>query len=300
MRVEELKNGMVEDFKTYCKKVRMVLDDSYLEDEDLRNFEVNDEDPTYVLLNEDNKIIGAVSLMMDKYFVSGRKGRIRILHAVETNLEAYRLMFETILKKAKDIDKIFYFVPEKNPELQHILQELCFEIERHSYLLEREAIGVAEPTFSEGYDLRPLVFGRDECLWCEVRNESFAKLLGHETPVTSEMISKMQDSASYLKGGMMILYHNEKPVGIIRAVKEFYKDEFRTYIGPIAIKPDYQGKGLGKNLLRAGLKFGIDNGLCKAFLTVNGENDKAISLYIREGFRKELKLTCFNYNLAVK
>lgn len=300
MRIEELKNNMADEFKLYCKSFRMELDDSYLEDEELENFELNEENPTYTLLDEEDKIIGAASLVIDDYFKRGRKGRIRILHTVETKFEAYRLMFETILKKAKDIDKIFYFVPEKNAALQEILQKLSFKVERHSYLLEREALVVTEPIFPEGYELRPLVFGRDEHLWCEVRNESFAKLSGHETPVTPEMISKMQYSDAHLEDGMMILYHNSRPVGIIRAAKELHKNEPHTYIGLIAVKPEYQGTGLGRSLLRAGLKFGAEKGLPKALLTVNGENDKAISLYLGEGFRKELKLSCFNYDLVAK
>ncbi len=35
-----------------------------------------------------------------------------------------------------------------------------------------------------------------------------------------------------------------------------------------ALKPEYHGKGLGKNLLRTGIQFGIDHGMPKAMLSV--------------------------------
>lgn len=56
-------------------------------------------------------------------------------------------------------------------------------------------------------------------------------------------------------------------------------------IAGIAIHPDFQGKGLGRALLRAVLAelAGLGCGRCR--LLVATDNGRAFSLYRREGFR---------------
>jgi mycothiol synthase len=52
----------------------------------------------------------------------------------------------------------------------------------------------------------------------------------------------------------------------------------------IAIDPDFQGLGLGRALLLAGLDSLADRGLTTAMLYVEAENEPALSLYRDEGF----------------
>ncbi|MCA1032936.1 GNAT family N-acetyltransferase [Bacillus timonensis] len=293
MYVQQLTVDRLSDFIAYCRYYRDIIDQSYLYEEELASFTPNKENPTYLLVNKDRKIIGVASLIIDSYFKKGKKGRFRIFHA--ENIQGYKLLFKHILSHTTEIERVFIFTPDKNKPLQHALQQLDFEIERYSFVLEREDLPIIEPSFPKDYQLLPFKFQQDEQLWCEVRNEAFSNLAGSETPITVEMVEKMQHWEDHVQGGMMILYHQTEPVGVLRVAKEENEDGLRTFIALLAIKKSYQGQGLGGQLLRAGLRFGSNLGMPRALLTVNAENENAVSLYLREGFKKTETMICYHY-----
>lgn len=297
MNIKPLKQNKINDFIDFCKKHRNDLDDSLLYDEDLEKFEPNNENPTYILTNEKDDIIGAVSLVIDEYNKRGKKGRFRIMHSETCELADYDLMLKAILTHTQDINKIFLFIKEENKKTANILHLLNFHIERYAVVLQREALDITPSVFPKDYSLKTFKPGEDENAWCEVRNAAFATLAGSETPMTPDMVSKMLDSNNNLDGGMLILYHKDKPVGIVRASKEFENGETYTFIGPLAVKPEYQHIGLGKNLLRAALNYGKSQGMPKAMLTANADNFHALDLYFKENFKKIECAICYNYHI---
>lgn len=297
MKIEYLKEERIKDFTDYCRKYRDQIDESFLYEEDLEDFKPDEENPTYVLLNDGDEIIGAASLIIDAYHKRGKKGRFRIFHAALPVKEAYGMMLSSILKHTDGLDKIIVFMPEENKVMTNMLELVDFNIERYSYVLERDELEVPEAVFPEEFELKTYEPGRDEEAWCEVRNAAFAKLAGNETPIIPEQVREMAKEKDFIEGGMMLLYHKDKPAGVIRAIKEVERGEAYTFIAPIAIKPEYQGRGLGRNLLRAALRFGQSVGMPKAMLCVNGENDKALGLYLKEGFRKIQSVVCYKYDL---
>ncbi|WP_203248564.1 GNAT family N-acetyltransferase [Sporosarcina beigongshangi] len=297
MRIEALKNGQIDDFLKYCKKHRMELDDSYLYDEDLRDFELNDENPTYIVTNQQGDLMGAVSLIIDDYSKRGRKARFRIFHSEIGNLECYSMMMQAVLKHTDGLDKVFLFVPSVNTKLMELIEGLEFTVERYSFVLAREDIEVPESDLPRDYEIRPFKSGRDEEIWCEVRNAGFAKLQGSETPITPEMVRKMMADENHIEGGAMILYHRDWPVGVIRGSDDEYENSAIMDIGPIAIIPEYQGKGLGRSLLRASLRFAKEKSYDRTILCVNADNERAKVLYIQEGFRQVEAVTCYKYDL---
>jgi mycothiol synthase len=137
----------------------------------------------------------------------------------------------------------------------------------------------------------------DEAIWCEVRNAGFAKLRGSETPITPEMVTKMISSEDNIEGGSMILYHNDRPVGVVRGAKDEYEDSPIMNIGPLALIPEYQGKGLGRCLLRASLRLAKERSYKRTILCVNAENERAKALYIQEGFKQVEAVVCYKYDL---
>lgn len=297
MRVEALKKERIDDFVKYCKSHRDELDDSFLYDEDLKEFEPNDENPTYIATNGQGQLIGAASLIIDEYNKRGKKGRFRIFHAEAENTQCYRMLMQEILKHTEGLDKVFLFVPLTNSKLMAVMEELKFNVERYSFLLIREDLEISEACLPESYEIRRFRAGRDEEIWCKVRNEGFAKLQGSETPVTPEMVTKMISGEDYIEGGLMILYHKEKPVGVVRGAKDEYEGKPIMNIGPLAIIPEYQGKGLGRLLIRTSLGFAKEKGYDRTILCVNAENERAKSLYIQEGFKQVEAVVCYKYDL---
>ncbi|MGX6443683.1 GNAT family N-acetyltransferase [Neobacillus sp. K501] len=297
MRVEELRDERLADFIAYCRKHRLEVDDSYLYEQDLRDFELSAENPTYIMTNQSGVVVAAASLIIDDYHKRGKRARFRIFHSELEDANGYQLLMEAILKHTKDLDKVFLFIPVENRELTKYIEELKFTVERYSFLLVRAEQDVPAYTLSKEYEIRPFMPGQDEEIWCQVRNAGFAKLQGSETPVTPEMVKKMIAERDYLEGGMMILFHKDRPVGVIRGSDDEYENSPIMNIGPIAIIPEYQGKGLGRCLLRASLRFAKEQTYDKTVLCVNGDNEHAKALYLQEGFKQVSAVACFQYFL---
>ncbi|UOY93138.1 GNAT family N-acetyltransferase [Ectobacillus sp. JY-23] len=295
MKIKPLHTSEIDAFLSYCKEQRHTLDDSFLVDEELAQFVVNAENPTYIAVDEKEQIIGTASLLVNEYLKRGNRSRFRIFHAASQ--EAYEGLFQAILPHAKGLDKLFLFVPEHNQTLRQAVEALSFEIERYAYGLERTTAEVSTPVIPEEYTLKTFAFGQDEADYCTVRNAGFAKLSGSETPITPEEVAKTRQREDTIEGGTFLLYHNKKPVGLIRTYKEEHNGAPHLGIGPLAIIPSYQGKGLGRQLLRVALSFGHTIGLQNALLSVNAENEHATKLYMDEGFTKAIAFICYQKQL---
>lgn len=295
MRVERLEKERVLDFVAYCKKHRSELDDSYLYDFDLMKFQAGNENPTYLALNQQDEIIGAASLVMDDYHKRGKRARFRIFHCEPQDLQCYQQLLEAVLKHTASLEKVFLFIPIGNKKLIEMIEGLKFSVERYAFLLVREDLDVAEVELPEGYELKGFRPGQDEENWLTVRNAAFSTLKGSETPLTTEGVKTLLTDDDYLEGGMMILFHQGKPVGVIRGADDEYEEAPIMNIGPVAILPEYQGRGLGRSLLRASLRFAKEKGYKRTILSVNGENERAQALYIQEGFKQVDAVACYQY-----
>lgn len=298
MKIEVLKNERMADFVDYCKRHRSEIDDSFLYDEDLRDFEANHENPTYIATDEKGVIVAVASLIVDDYNRRGKKGRFRIFHSEIENIECCKELLLAILGHVEGLNKLNVFVPVVNKKLMEIVEALSFEVERYSFLLVRGDAEVPALNLPVDYEIRAFRAGVDEGTWCEVRNAGFAKLQGSETPATPEMIAKMILSEDNIEGGMMIMYHKERAVGVVRGERDEYEDSPIMNIGPLAIIPEYQGKGLGRILLRASMQLAKEKGYDRTVLCVNGENERAKALYIQEGFKQVEAVICYKYSLA--
>ncbi|WP_342429620.1 GNAT family N-acetyltransferase [Neobacillus sp. FSL H8-0543] len=296
MKVEALKSEKIKEFVEYCKKHRTEVDDSYLYEEDLDGFEPNLENPTYILTNQ-GEIIGAASLIIDEYNRQGNRARFRIFHTELTDVIYYKQLMDALLQHTAGLEKLYIFIPLKNKRLMDAIEKSDFSIERYSFILVREDVDVPEWSLPKDYSVRAFRPGEDEEIWSEVRNAGFATLRGSETPKTPEMVEKLVLSNDYIPGGMQILFHLEKPVGVVRGAKDEYENAPIMDIGPLAIIPEYQGKGLGRLLLRAALQFAKEKSYNRSILSVNGENERAKSLYLQEGFQEVEGFVCYEYLL---
>lgn len=295
MRVEYLEDKRIKDFIGYCKRYRTNIDNAYLTDEELESFVLNEESPTYILLDDDNKIVGAASLVLDKYHRMEKVGRFRIFHSSKLSSETYKLMLSSVLNHGEGLNELINFAKEDDKETRNILEQLDFTIECYLYAMIRGEKPIKEVSFPEGFELRTFKKGRDEEDWCEIRNIGFGTTDSAMNP--EEVSIYWEDDNGYIEGGMMLLYHENKPVGSIRASEFFEDGTCYILISNVCVKPEYRKRGLGKNLLRAGLQFGKDRGMPRAALDVDTENENALDLYINEGFIKDDSNVCYKYNL---
>jgi mycothiol synthase len=296
MIISKLEEDRIEQFIDYCRNYGYEHDDSYIGEDDLntRDFIPDEGNPTYIVTDETSRIVGAASLMINE-FQNYNKCRIRILHCISGDKEVYLKMINSLLSHVV-VDNIYLFLPEDKNNIGEILKECGFKIQRYSYVLVKKDCEYKKPVFPKGFYLKPYRINTDDDIWCNIINTCFATLAGH-MDMKSDLLYKYLISENYLEGGLMILWNTVMPIGLLHVAKQNGGSKVMASIEQIAIIPEYQGKGLGRNLLRAGIDFGKRNGLSDTSLSVNGENSKAANLYISEGFIKEVALVCYNKKL---
>lgn len=292
MKVEQLKNERIGDFLKYCRKHRSEVTSGTIQEQDLETFKLDD-NPTYVLIDEENHIKGTVSLIIDDYAISAKKGHIRIFHSEIPEREIYEQLLNKIKYHTECLDSLYFFIKEDDEKTAEILISIGFVNGGYSFTMIREDTVFKEPLFPEGFELKTFQIGRDEEDWCTIRNIGF----GDEGLMSPDMVHIFYDDEAYIDGGMKILYHKEKPVGTIRIVKEYEENVAYAYIGSVCVKPEYRGKGLARNMLRAAILFGKDNGLSKTSLEVGVKNKNALLLYTHEGFVKLYGSAAYDYPL---
>lgn len=293
LRIEALRPELREQFLDYCRKYRGEIDDSFLYEEDLREFLPGPDNPTYVALDRDGRVAGAVSLILDELRRRSGKARFRILHAETEDPGVYKSLLEAAASQARGMKEWFAFVPGTNRGLAGVMEKLSFYVERYSSLLVRDCSCTPATELPGGYRLRPFRPESDAEAWCVVRNRGFANLMGSDTPVTPEMVLQMAAGERSLEDGMIILCDGERPVGVVRGSDDEYEGRPIMNIGPLALLPEYQGRGLGRTLLRAALELARSRGYAKAILCVNGENERAKALYLSEGFELAESAVCY-------
>lgn len=292
MTVEKLTNSKIPQFKEYFGKYSHEQDES---NPPLDDFLINDNEPAY-LLTKGNEIIGAASLMIYPEYREVKHARFRIFHSKEPLKANYTILLNKILEHTRGLKSVYCFIEDKFSAVWNIWEELGFTARRFAWILERETTTYTMSEFPKGFELKTFRDGIDENNWCAIINEAFEHILGH-VRMTPQKIEHWRLDTAYIAGGMKLLWHNDKPVGILAMIKENHNNEDTIFIEAIGILNDYRGKGLGKNLLRAGIEYAANFGSTKVMLSVNAENDNAAELYFREGFTKEALYKCYYYDV---
>ena len=65
----------------------------------------------------------------------------------------------------------------------------------------------------------------------------------------------------------------------------------------LSVREGFRGRGLGRQLLRHEINLATRNGLTSIYLSVSGENDLALGLYLSEGFKLEKTVACYSRNV---
>ncbi len=296
MYIEKVTNENKEKFLDYCRKHYHEVDESYLSEEDLADFSVDGEAPAFILL-EENVVIGAVSLVFSDYMKRAKQIRFRIFHSEKKELSTYSLLLNTVLPYVEGMKSVFIFVNSKNKLDCQLYEELQFIIERTACVYVRDSLPIEEPNFREGLTVRPFVFGQDEDVWCEVRNDAFSRLKGHETPIIPDSLKFLREEEDYVEGGLMMVYDDENPIGIVRVTKDFDNGEWHSFLSTMCVKYVYHRQGIGRALLRYAMRYGAEHGMTKSMLSVDGANHSAISLYKSEGFTEYYTMICYRLEM---
>lgn len=251
---------------------------------------LNGRELAYVL-EESGEIQGVASLILEGFEKVG-KARFRILHVAQPDQESYRILIDALMPRIKHLNSAFAFIPEELTITRQIWEDLGFTIERYAWVLERDITRLIPSSWTGNYSLKPLRRGKDEEIYAEILNESFRHERGRY-PKTSHDILALQDRPDFIPGSLEILYDDITPVGILATSTEYENGESIHWIDTLGLKDDYRGRRLGRQLLRAGCERAIERSADKIMLSVQSQNDKAVQLYLSEGFTKQATMVCY-------
>ena len=304
--IELVRTGNRDEFISYCRKHRFDHDESFLSDHDLEAFDPeNGEDFGFLVRTFEGEVRGAAALMFRPELRAVGKARFRIFH-VEAELgeprlgEAYRELLAALTPHAAGLDWLYLFLPESAASATSIVRNLGFSIERQAWLLERELGKVPAPSLPPGYTFREaLIRGRDgepgpdAEAWCSIANAAFRDLAGHTELLPSRLLEENDVSLDF-KGSWLLLEEEGRPIGLCATVRDVENRTDGAFLGPVAVLPAWQGRGLGRAALRAGLAAAKEAGCKRCSLSVNAENENAVQLYIGEDFRKKYVMVCWH------
>jgi mycothiol synthase len=173
-----------------------------------------------------------------------------------------------------------------NAIARKVLSRLGFRLIRRSHELRIE-LERASFRQNAGCPVRHLQAGEESKL-TEVQNRSFTGTWGFN-PNTEEEIRYAISIGNSTPEDIFLACEEDKPIGYCWTRTEHRAspatDETIGRIFMIGVDPDYRSRGVGKNVLLAGLSHLKNKGLRIAELTVDSKNRSARRLYRSVGFK---------------
>lgn len=140
------------------------------------------------------------------------------------------------------------------------------------------------PGTTEPLHVRPFQPGRDESAWLDVNNRAFAHH-PEQGGWDLETLESRMAQTWFDPHGFVIHEVDGRMAGFCWTKVDPDIDPNLGEIYVIAVDPDFHGRGLGTALVIAGLENLASRGITEAMLFVDAENQPAVEMYERLGFR---------------
>lgn len=187
---------------------------------------------------------------------------------------------EQVMAVAPDVSEIEIASLVPNPAAEAFAERHRFAPRRTYWLMERPGNSVPEPEWPEGIEIRPFDGSvRDFERWVDVFNRSWKE---HDHPVLATVADMKRHQAGGMlePAGMRFALRAGEPVGFLRCALHPTRGE----VAVLGVVPEERGKGLGRALLRLGSRWLLEHGAQQVTLYVDGENERALTLYRQESY----------------
>jgi len=179
-------------------------------------------------------------------------------------------------------------IPQINLPAKNLAARLSFKFIRQFYELQLDFNNIRLPDLEpSGYIIRNL--GHDEAdKLTQLQNRAFADSWGFN-PNTPDEISYRINLSSCSPENIMMAYLKNHPIGYcwtrIMLEDNSAAGGMKGEIHMLGVDPAYRKKGIGRNVLLAGLADLKSKGVTIVELTADGEDPAAIGLYESVGFK---------------
>jgi mycothiol synthase len=194
-------------------------------------------------------------------------------------------------------------VPQINLPARNLTSRLGFQLIRYFYESKLDLNNIRLPDVEpSGYIIRSL--GSDETdELTHIQNRAFADSWGFN-PNTPDEIAYRINLSSCTPENIMMAYLKNHPIGYcwtrIMIEDNPAAGSMKGEIHMLGVDPDYRKKGIGRNVLLAGLADLKSKGVTIVELTADGEDSVAMGLYESVGFEVCSRSEWYEKKLADK
>ncbi len=179
---------------------------------------------------------------------------------------------------------VHWWVPQPTPFQDMLAMELGMSVGRDLFQL-RIALPTSEnfQQMVKDFQTRPFQINQDEQSWLEVNNSAFS-WHPEQGGWTREILERRQLEPWFDLSGFLVHEIDGKMAGFCwtKVHEATHPPMGEIYV--IAVHPNFQSRGLGKQLVVAGLNYLSRKGLTVGMLYVDSENHAARHLYEQLGF----------------
>lgn len=198
---------------------------------------------------------------------------------------------------APSADRLLVWAHGEHPAALRLARRYGFrrarELWRMRCDLDRPGVGadpLAVPKLPDGVRLRPFRVGQDEAAFVEVNNRAFSWHPEQGRWDVREVELREAEPWFDPEGFLLAVDEQDRILGFHwTKVHEAEGDQGGAPIGEVyvlGVDPDEHGRGLGRALTQAGLRYLHSRGLNRVMLYVEATNAGAIALYARMGFQR--------------
>ena len=180
-------------------------------------------------------------------------------------------------------------IPQNNLPARNLASRLGFKFIRHFHELKLDLNNIQLPDLKpSGYIIRSL--GPDEAeRLTQLQNRAFADSWGFNANTPDEIAYRINLS-NCSPENILMTYLKNRPIAYcwtrIMIEDNPAAGSMKGEIHMLGVDPDYRKKGIGRNVLLAGLADLKSRGVTIVELTADGEDPAALGLYESVGFKK--------------
>ncbi len=194
------------------------------------------------------------------------------------------LFLERVLAKAKEerVDFVTTKALIGQHDATYFLKKRGFVAATNFWTLEHDAPIKSSPELPEGFATRGYIPGTDAPLLADIYNRSFKGQFGFQ-PISSSSVRILHHHPHFDPEGVIFIIRGEAIVGFARAGCD--PGEKVGWAATMGVDSAYRGRGLGHWLLLWIMNYLHDRGIERLEVTVEGEDEGALKLFLSEKFK---------------
>jgi len=232
----------------------------------------------------------------------GRVVLTLIVHPRHLKRSLLLRLIQRAVIRARELEakRVLINLQRRRPELKNALLEMDFRSTRRYLELRLDLSKVFIPeTSRKAVHIRPFKSGEEDRLAC-IQNRAFGSTWGYSSNTIQDIIDRTA-LPNFSPQDVLYAFDGKKIVGycwtMITSPNRFSsRSSGRIFM--IGVDPKDQGRGVGKQLLLAGLSYLKGKGIHIVDLTVDSENNAAFALYKSVGFRYRTSTLWYEMSLV--